>query len=91
MLAFAIGNIEGIPIGPRSVVYGEPGQVEMAANEFSDTETFLLLAEKIANSPYIWTNYDILVLPPGFPYGGMENPCLTFVTPSLLAGDKLEM
>ncbi|KGG50334.1 hypothetical protein DI09_76p80 [Mitosporidium daphniae] len=88
LFAFAIGNIDGICIGPRSTVYGEPVQVQIAAKEFSDTETFLQLAEKVAGSPYMWTDYNILVLPPGFPFGGMENPCLTFVTPSLLAGDK---
>lgn len=88
MVAFAIGNIQGISIGPRSTVFGEPGQVELAAVEFSDTESYLALAEKVAGSSYIWKNYDLLILPPGFPYGGMENPCLTFISPSLLAGDK---
>ena len=61
--------------------------VKEAAFEFSQTEDFLHAAEKLAG-PYKWGRYDLLCLPPSFPYGGMENPCLTFVTPTLLAGDK---
>jgi leukotriene-A4 hydrolase len=57
------------------------------AFEFSETEEFLKIAESICG-PYVWGRYDILLLPPSFPYGGMENPCLTFVTPTLLAGDR---
>jgi len=51
------------------------------------TQVFLATAEALAG-PYQWTRYDVLCLPPSFPYGGMENPCLTFATPTLLAGDK---
>ena len=54
-------------------------------NEFEDTERFLATAEELL-TPYVWGRYDILLLPPSFPYGGMENPTLTFVTPTLLAG-----
>jgi leukotriene-A4 hydrolase len=61
--------------------------VDSAASEFSQTEEFLLAAEKLAG-PYLWGRYDVLCMPPSFPYGGMENPCLTFATPTLLAGDK---
>jgi len=61
--------------------------VKAAADEFSETEQFIVAAESVVG-PYIWGKYDILCLPPSFPYGGMENPSLTFVTPSLLAGDK---
>lgn len=57
--------------------------VDAAAYEFSDTEKQLVVAEQICG-PYVWGIYDLLVLPPSFPYGGMENPCLTFVTPTLL-------
>lgn len=57
--------------------------VEAAAFEFADTEKQLATAEQICG-PYVWGIYDLLVLPPSFPYGGMENPCLTFVTPTLL-------
>lgn len=55
--------------------------------QFADTEKFIKVAEDICG-PYVWGRYDILLLPPSFPYGGMENPCLTFVTPTLLAGDR---
>jgi len=61
--------------------------VEAAAYEFADTERFIAVGEEYL-SPYVWTQYDVLVMPPSFPYGGMENPCLTFVTPTLLAGDR---
>ncbi len=62
--------------------------MEQAAFEFSDTEKMLTIAEELCG-PYVWGEYDILVLPPSFPYGGMENPCLTFATPTLLSGDKV--
>lgn len=61
--------------------------VEVAAKEFTETETFLKNAEDLL-IPYEWGRYDLLVLPPSFPYGGMENPCLTFVTPTIIAGDR---
>ena len=61
--------------------------MELAASDFSDTESMLSAAEELAG-PYVWERFDILVLPPFFPWGGMENPCLTFVTPTLLSGDK---
>jgi leukotriene-A4 hydrolase len=66
-------------------VWAEPSAVEAAAFEFSQTEEFLVAAESLT-CPYAWGRYDILCLPPSFPYGGMENPCLTFATPTLLAG-----
>jgi leukotriene-A4 hydrolase len=68
-------------------VWSQPEQLQASAFEFAETETFLQAAESLAG-PYQWTRYDLLVLPPSFPYGGMENPCLTFVTPTLLAGDR---
>ena len=61
--------------------------VDAGAHEFAETEDFLVAAESVAG-PYVWGRYDLLLLPPSFPYGGMENPCLTFVTPTLLAGDR---
>lgn len=83
----AIGKLRGIEVGPRTTVWSEEGIVEEAAKEFEDTENFIQAAEKII-SPYTWGRYDLLLLPPSFPFGGMENPCLTFVTPTLLAKDK---
>ncbi|KAJ1617469.1 peptidase family M1-domain-containing protein [Pavlovales sp. CCMP2436] len=89
LLAVAVGELEGRPIGPRSTAWAEPSVVAAVTAEFGeDTEKFLLLAEEIAAEPYAWGIYDVLCLPPSFPYGGMENPCLTFVTPTLLAGDR---
>ncbi|KAK7896721.1 hypothetical protein WMY93_022046 [Mugilogobius chulae] len=87
LIAIVVGAIESREIGPRSRVWSEKEFVDQAASEFSETETMLQTAEQLAG-PYVWGQYDILVLPPSFPYGGMENPCLTFATPTLLAGDK---
>ncbi|KAK3835486.1 MAG: peptidase family M1-domain-containing protein [Linnemannia gamsii] len=87
LIALAVGNLEGREIGPRSTVWTEPEVLEAAAWEFVDTENFIKTGEALL-TPYDWGRYDLLVLPASFPYGGMENPCLTFVTPSLLAGDR---
>jgi leukotriene-A4 hydrolase len=87
LIAIAAGNIESRKIGPRSHVWSEKELVDKAAFDFSETETMLQKAEELCG-PYVWGVYDILVLPPSFPYGGMENPCLTFATPTLLAGDR---
>ncbi|KAG0242233.1 peptidase family M1-domain-containing protein [Mortierella sp. GBAus27b] len=87
LIALAVGNLEGREIGPRSTVWTEPEVMEAAAKEFVDTEDFIRTGEELL-TPYDWGRYDLLVLPASFPYGGMENPCLTFVTPSLLAGDR---
>ena len=88
LFALAVGDLKKIEISKRCAVWSEPSLVEAAANEFSETEEFLKIAEKISGKKYVWKRYDLLCLPPSFPYGGMENPCLTFVTPTLLAGDK---
>jgi leukotriene-A4 hydrolase len=74
----AVGDIVGIKVGPRTTVWSEPGFVEKAAYEFEMTETFIQLGETLLDSKYEWGVYDLLVLPASFPYGGMENPCLTF-------------
>jgi len=87
LVAFAIGALESRKIGPRSHVWSEAEFVDKAAFDFSETETMLKTAEELCG-PYVWGIYDILVLPPSFAYGGMENPCLTFATPTLLTGDK---
>lgn len=68
-------------------MWAEQEQIDEAAEEFSQTADFIAKAEEICG-PYVWERYDLLVMPPSFPFGGMENPCLTFVTPTLLAGDK---
>eukprot|EP00456_Euglypha_rotunda_P030741 TRINITY_DN23954_c0_g1_i1.p1 TRINITY_DN23954_c0_g1~~TRINITY_DN23954_c0_g1_i1.p1 ORF type:complete len:160 (+),score=21.75 TRINITY_DN23954_c0_g1_i1:306-785(+) len=87
LVALAIGVLEKRDISKRCAVWSEPEMVDAGADEFAETETFVSTGEKICG-PYEWGRYDILLLPPSFPYGGMENPCLTFVTPTLLAGDR---
>jgi len=88
LIALAVGDLEKRKISDRVDVWAEPQVVDKAAFEFSETEDFLKKAEEIMDLPYQWERYDILLMPPSFPYGGMENPCLTFVTPTLLAGDR---
>ena len=87
LLALAAGDIGFAPISNRSGVYAEPLVVARAAREFADTEEMMRAAERLYG-PYRWDRYDILVLPPSFPFGGMENPRLTFATPTVLAGDR---
>jgi len=87
LLAIAVGDLEFRSLGPRSGVYAEPPVVESAAWELADTEAMIRAAEKLYG-PYRWGRYDLLVLPPSFPFGGMENPRLTFATPTILAGDR---
>lgn len=87
LLAIVVGALVSKPIGPISSVWAEQEQIDEAAEEFSQTADFIAKAEEICG-PYVWERYDLLVMPPSFPFGGMENPCLTFVTPTLLAGDK---
>jgi len=87
LLAIAVGNIYFAPIGAETGVYAEPELLEASVYEFADTQDMLEQAERLFG-PYEWGRYDLLVLPPSFPYGGMENPRLSFITPSLLAGDR---
>jgi hypothetical protein len=74
-------------LGPRTAVYAEPGRIEAAAFELADTEKMVAAAESLYG-PYRWGRYDMLVLPPSFPIGGMENPRMTFLTPTMIAGDR---
>jgi leukotriene A-4 hydrolase/aminopeptidase len=87
LLALAVGDLEFRATGERTGVYAEPEVVEKATWEFADTEKMIVAAEQLYG-PYRWGRYDIIVLPPSFPFGGMENPRLTFVTPTVLAGDR---
>jgi len=87
LIALAVGDFEFRSLGERSGVYAEPSVVDAAAWEFADTESMMATAEQLYG-PYRWERYDMLVLPPSFPFGGMENPRLTFLTPTLLAGDR---
>jgi aminopeptidase N len=87
LLAIAIGEIDVRNVGPRSAVYAEPQRIEAAANELVDTEKMIAAAEGLYG-PYRWERYDMIVLPPSFPIGGMENPRMTFLTPTMIAGDR---
>jgi hypothetical protein len=87
LIALAVGDIAFRPIGTRTGVYAEPSVVDRAASEFVEVDKMVAAAEKLYG-PYRWGRYDLLVLPPSFPYGGMENPTLTFATPTVLAGDR---
>ena len=87
LLALAAGDIAFKPLGDRSGVYADPTVLEKAAFEFAELESMIDLAEGLYG-PYRWERYDIIVLPPSFPFGGMENPRLTFATPTILAGDR---
>ncbi len=87
LMAIAVGNIFFAPLGEETGVYAEPELLDASVFEFADTQEMLEKAEEIFG-PYEWGRYDLLVLPPSFPYGGMENPRLSFITPSLLAGDR---
>ena len=87
LIALAVGDVAHTFIGARSGVYTEPSRLGAAAAEFADLERMLTTAEALAG-PYRWRRYDVLVLPPAFPYGGMENPRLTFVSPTIIAGDR---
>lgn len=87
LIALAVGDIVFKPMSERTGVYAEPSVVDKAAREFADTERMMQATEKLYGS-YRWGRYDILVLPPSFPFGGMENPRLTFATPTVIAGDK---
>ncbi len=87
LVAIGVGDLAFRSLGPRTGVYAEPSVVEAAAYEFADTEAMITAIER-RYGPYHWGRYDLLVLPPSFPFGGMENPRLTFVTPTILAGDR---
>jgi aminopeptidase N len=87
LIAIAVGDLQFKSLGTRTGVYSEPSVLEKAASELSDTEKMVEATEKIYGA-YRWGRYDLLVLPPSFPFGGMENPTLTFLTPTFIAGDK---
>ena len=87
LLAIAAGELEFRAIGARTGVWAEPSVVARAADEFADTERMLEVSETLFG-PYRWGRYDLLILPPSFPFGGMENPRLSFITPTVLAGDR---
>jgi hypothetical protein len=87
LMAIAAGDLKFQFISDRSGVWAEPAMLERAVKEFADTEKMIVTAEGLYGR-YRWDRYDMLVLPPSFPYGGMENPRLTFLTPTVIVGDK---
>jgi aminopeptidase N len=87
LIALAVGDLKFQETGPRTGVYAEKSMIKAAAKEFADTETMIQANEKMFG-PYRWSRYDILVMPPSFPEGGMENPRLSFITPTVIVGDK---
>lgn len=87
LMALAVGDIAYQPVGERTAVYATPDLIEAAAWEFAEMEDMLLAAEALYGD-YAWGRYDLLILPAAFPFGGMENPQLTFATPTIIAGDR---
>lgn len=87
LVALAVGNVDFKPLGKRTGVYAEPATLPTAAHVLAETENMLVAAEKLYGE-YAWKRYDLLILPPSFPFGGMENPRLTFATPTILAKDR---
>ena len=87
LLAIAAGDLTSQDLSPRSRVWAEPEMIERAAFEFGEVEQMIQTAERLFG-PYEWDRYDMLVLPPAFPFGGMENPRMTFLTPTVIAGDR---
>jgi aminopeptidase N len=87
LIAIAVGDLEYKSMGNRTAVITEPSRMEAVSTELATLEELLDKAEAYL-TPYIWGNYSILVLPPSFPMGGMENPLLTFASPTIITGDK---
>ncbi len=87
LIALGVGDLVFKPLGARTGVYAEPSVIDSAAYEFADVQSMLETCEKLFG-PYRWERYDLLILPPSFMWGGMENPRLTFLTPTVLAGDR---
>ncbi len=87
LIAIAVGDLEFHALGPRTAVYTEPAVLATATQEFADLERMVTTCEKLFG-PYRWGRYDLLILPPSAPFGGMENPRLSFITPTVIAGDR---
>ncbi len=87
LIALGVGRLEFRATGPRTGVFAESALVDAAAKEFAETEQMIQVSEKLFG-PYRWGRYDLLILPPSFPFGGMENPRLSFITPTVIAGDR---
>jgi len=87
LIALAVGDLVYKEISPRTGVYAEKSMIDKVHYEFADMEKMVNAAEKLYGT-YVWDQFDVVVLPPSFPFGGMENPRLTFATPTVVAGDR---
>lgn len=87
LVALSVGNLAFQSIDARTGVFAEPEMLQKSVYEFADLGKMVEAAESLYGA-YRWGRYDVLVLPPSFPFGGMENPCVTFATPTILAGDR---
>jgi leukotriene-A4 hydrolase len=87
LIAISVGDLEFKAMSKQTGIYAEASILEAAVSEFDDTQAMIDESEKIFG-PYRWGRYDLLILPPSFPFGGMENPRLSFITPTVIAGDK---
>lgn len=90
LIAIAVGDLEFAAMSERTGVYAEPSMINASVHEFADTEKMVQITEQMYG-PYAWDRYDLLILPPSFPFGGMENPRLSFITPTVLAGDRSQV
>ena len=91
LLAMAVGNLTRVAIDKRTGVISEPDRVHEYAQILEDLPMLLKKAEEYTKIPYIWGEYNILIMPPSFPVGGMENPLLTFASPSIMVKDKSQI
>ena len=87
LIAIGVGDLEFAAIDARTGVWTEPSVLAAARSEFVSTAEMVDAAERLYG-PYLWGRFDLLILPPSFPFGGMENPRLTFATPTIIAGDQ---
>lgn len=87
LMALSVGDLRFKSLGDNCGVFAEPSMIEKSAWEFADLKKMITSAEELYG-PYAWGRYDVLVLPPSFPFGGMENPRITFATPTIIAGDR---
>lgn len=88
MIALAVGDLKRVSLGKKVGLISEPKQIVSAEKELSALQSYLDEVEQWVGLPYVWGDYNVLVLPPSFPFGGMENPMLTFVSPTMITGDK---